>query len=481
MLLGSIWSFSPTRSTQKSRIPWRAELTRPQPSSCAYEQPQGLATLRRIAFAPLHQPLRATAPLGVAWWRQEAEICTSGEQRDEIEPLHADGIGGYILSKSSHLQIRQHAFSTDERLRSLILEAKSSMEPPTGQFPKLPSVLPPSPEQELPLHYWKNQFQSGGSYPESICLEEHLPSLSIPGDGIQRNYVNAGPNVIGYPHSTSKPRSSPCYFHFRKGHCTKGVTCRLSHEPRVSEGHNVSQVHPLGSLDTLEKNIRKLLFATSWPVSIDRLPLLYFEKYGKPLQPEGRLTDKQLQLHVKTGFSLTRLLMCLDKTRVIEREHGQYYIILVEDDRNYMDCLVHSCNLIDTGIGANKIYISFPPDSKFTEDDVQNYFKQYGPVLGVQIPCQEKCTFGFVSFLYTETVRLLLSNMTSHFICGRQVLVRRYNPELSRYSWKHCDVGAHTTSGVDAISEHHTGNNMKELSHVSDDLDEASASNTDTV
>ncbi|KAG8088299.1 hypothetical protein GUJ93_ZPchr0010g8897 [Zizania palustris] len=50
------------------------------------------------------------------------------------------------------------------------------------------------------------------------------------------------------------------------------------------------------------------------------------------------------------------------------REHVQYYIILVEDDCNYMDCLAHSCNLIDTDIGANKIYISFPPDSISTED-----------------------------------------------------------------------------------------------------------------
>lgn len=60
------------------------------------------------------------------------------------------------------------------------------------------------------------------------------------------------------------------------------------------------------------------------------------------------------------------------------REHGQYHVVLVEDARKkYMDCLglAHSCNLMDTGTGSNQIYMTFPVHSKFTDDDVENYFK----------------------------------------------------------------------------------------------------------
>uniref|UniRef100_A0A0E0QAE5 C3H1-type domain-containing protein n=1 Tax=Oryza rufipogon TaxID=4529 RepID=A0A0E0QAE5_ORYRU len=402
----------------------------------------------------------------------------------EFEPSRANG--GYILSTSSYPQIRQYAASPDEHLRSL------------------PSLLPPPPGQELPLAYLRAQRQSSGNYrgiqaqrrplidqtgalqssfPESICLKEELQSLSMP-----RNSPNAGRNLVGHPHSSSKSSSKPCHFHFFRGYCKKGVNCQFFHGS-VPELHNPRQVHPFASLSKLDMEIRELLIGIPPPVAVDRLPSMYFEKYGKPLRPDGWLTESQQ--HGRTGCSLTSLLMGLNTIRVVEREHGQYHVVLVEDARKkYMDCLglAHSCNLMDTGTGSNQIYMTFPVHSKFTDDDVENYFKyclnfivtrQFGPVSGVRIPYQEKRMFGFVSFLYTETVRLILSKGTAHFICGSRVLVKRYmeKPELRKIYRKNkqFDYREHRTSGFGVTNEHYIGNNMKKKSHRSDDLDEASA------
>ncbi|KAL6871022.1 hypothetical protein ACP4OV_014870 [Aristida adscensionis] len=75
---------------------------------------------------------------------------------------------------------------------------------------------------------------------------------------------------------------------------------------------------------------------------------------------------------------------------------------------------------------ARQIYLTFPADSSFTEDDVANYFSMYGPVQDVRIPFQAKRMFGFVTFVFPETVRLILAKGNPHFICDARVLVKPY-------------------------------------------------------
>jgi hypothetical protein len=50
----------------------------------------------------------------------------------------------------------------------------------------------------------------------------------------------------------------------------------------------------------------------------------------------------------------------------------------------------------------------------------------YGPVQDVRIPYQQKRMFGFVSFVYAETVRIILSKGNPHFVCDARVLVKPY-------------------------------------------------------
>lgn len=76
--------------------------------------------------------------------------------------------------------------------------------------------------------------------------------------------------------------------------------------------------------------------------------------------------------------------------------------------------------------GSRQIYLTFPADSTFREEDVSNYFSIYGPVHDVRIPYQQKRMFGFVTFVYPETVKLILAKGNPHFICDARVLVKPY-------------------------------------------------------
>jgi hypothetical protein len=126
--------------------------------------------------------------------------------------------------------------------------------------------------------------------------------------------------------------------------------------------------------------------------------------------------------------------------------------------------------------GSRQIYLTFPADSTFREEDVSNYFRYimrccndassffhgglgrtrsdwhfciavlgnaprcsiYGPVHDVRIPYQQKRMFGFVTFVYPETVKLILAKGNPHFICDARVLVKPYKekgkvPDKYRY------------------------------------------------
>lgn len=78
------------------------------------------------------------------------------------------------------------------------------------------------------------------------------------------------------------------------------------------------------------------------------------------------------------------------------------------------------------GPGSRQIYLTFPADSTFREEDVSNYFSIFGPVHDVRIPYQQKRMFGFVTFVYPETVKLILAKGNPHFVCDSRVLVKPY-------------------------------------------------------
>ena len=50
----------------------------------------------------------------------------------------------------------------------------------------------------------------------------------------------------------------------------------------------------------------------------------------------------------------------------------------------------------------------------------------YGPVQDVRIPYQQKRMFGFVTFVYAESVKIILNKGNPHFVCNARVLVQPY-------------------------------------------------------
>lgn len=56
----------------------------------------------------------------------------------------------------------------------------------------------------------------------------------------------------------------------------------------------------------------------------------------------------------------------------------------------------------------------------------------------MRIPYQQKRMFGFVTFVYPETVKLILAKGNPHFVCDARVLVKPYKekgkvPEKYRF------------------------------------------------
>mgnify|MGYP000465157631 FL=1 len=64
--------------------------------------------------------------------------------------------------------------------------------------------------------------------------------------------------------------------------------------------------------------------------------------------------------------------------------------------------------------------------------------RAYGPVQDVRIPYQQKRMFGFVTFIYPETVKMILANGNPHYICGARVLVKPYKEKGKHGTDRYC-------------------------------------------
>ncbi|KAL6657694.1 hypothetical protein ACP70R_005474 [Stipagrostis hirtigluma subsp. patula] len=427
-----------------------------------------------------------------------------------LHPWNPEGIVAYILSCKTLSEITK-LLASDDSIRPLIVEAMQ-------QFPQFPTPQPPSwghgsrpfphlrpqfhpvdsfqgIQAPFPLPHSQLHVHPSGSFPgirapfipigqigafqspfpEFTGLGEHFQSLSISSDAMSSNQRNASENVTGDPPSSSKAYTRPCHFHFSRGYCKKGESCLFAHASGSYEMHNDRQAGSPGSLHMLEMEIRGLLLSLQPPtVPIESLANMYIGRYGKPLRIE-RFCMKGQQ-HAKTGYSLTDLLMCFNTTRLIKREE-QHYIVLVEDAPKYLS---HGFKLVmpDASSDSNQIYLSFMPQSTFTEEDVRNYFSRYGTVSDVRFPPQARRTFGFVSFLCPGTAKRILSERspsTPHLICGGHVFIKAYKEKheldllygrerfhrVEKYKLAkeiaHSNSGAHRVSGVNVIHEHHTG------------------------
>ncbi|CAL9774958.1 unnamed protein product [Musa acuminata subsp. burmannicoides] len=379
----------------------------------------------------------------------------------KLEPENVVKIMGCIfLKEPSGLEMLQLAFGPDTTLLSKVIDAKimlgilsakpiaSYLTWGSHAFSSPTSLHVPLPYDHRPPPH--NIDLVPRAYAESIADESSLYGQPPPADQLDAtnhigNYHCGGVALRSSrrSHSLSDLPIKACHY-FNKGYCRHGMNCRYSHAQSAPDGYyphvltanmtdypNDDVPFTPKSLENLEMEITELLRSRKGtPVSTASLPLLYFDKYGKNLQADGYLTESQR--HGKAGLNLTKLLSHLKKSiRLIERPHGQHSVVLAEDAPRYMDCRNERSDSGSTVSSSHQIYLTFPAESTFSEDDVSNYFKQYGQVRDVRIPCQDKRMFGFVSFVHPETVNMILTKRNPHYICGARVLVKPYR-EKSR-------------------------------------------------
>ena len=79
----------------------------------------------------------------------------------------------------------------------------------------------------------------------------------------------------------------------------------------------------------------------------------------------------------------------------------------------------HNCIKSCYAFASSKLWLIFTYVCSFC-------CSNFGPVQDVRIPYQQKRMFGFVTFLHSETVRIILARGNPHFICDSRVLVKPY-------------------------------------------------------
>ncbi|KAJ7008484.1 hypothetical protein NC653_007221 [Populus alba x Populus x berolinensis] len=410
-----------------------------------------------------------------------------------IEPEFVGKIIGYILLQNhGEREMIRLAFSPDNLIYAMICKAKSDLG--LDKIPVLnlisPSQVNPLPVSDVPQQFIPNtavsshpifspvKVRTGGSFrdaqltgdlqqahsldfappgysemvPEDYRIQNQMQFLALD-DPIE--FVNSDfSSSYIYPEPALSPGTSRrcpslpefpfkiCHY-FIKGFCKHGNNCRYFHghpmlesfsqifSSNLNEIANEECVFSPGSLEKLELELAELLKSRRGvPVSIASLPMMYYEMYGRTLQAEGYLTESQR--HGKAGYSLTKLLARLKNSiRLIDRPHGQHSVILAEDVPKYLEYAGERNDPGGIVAGSRQIYLTFPAESTFTEQDVSNYFSNFGPVQDVRIPCQQKRMFGFVTFVFAETVKQILAKGNPHHVCGARVLVKPYR-EKSR-------------------------------------------------
>ncbi|XP_078160316.1 zinc finger CCCH domain-containing protein 53-like isoform X2 [Carex rostrata] len=191
----------------------------------------------------------------------------------------------------------------------------------------------------------------------------------------------------------------PCLYYAR-GYCKNGTSCRFVHG-LPDESTMVEQELLLRS-----KSQRLMAAASGFPFS---------PTGSMPASPSG--SSKCLNFFLQQQSENQRAVAAA-AALMLGGDDAHKFMGRSRFDR------VDFMNMMNPS--SRQIYLTFPADSTFREEDVSNYFSIYGPVQDVRIPYQQKRMFGFVTFVYPETVKLILAKGNPHFICDARVLVKPY-------------------------------------------------------
>ncbi|XP_054812477.1 zinc finger CCCH domain-containing protein 53-like isoform X2 [Prosopis cineraria] len=253
------------------------------------------------------------------------------------------------------------------------------------------------------------------------------------GGSVHRRSCSVNEACLGSEDPNSGLGWKPCLY-FARGYCKNGTSCRFLHGGGIGDSDGVSMVGSPSKIEMLDQSSHELL--RSKTAQQQR----YLMPSSMPYSPKGMNFLLQQQQN-DTQRAAAALMMNED---------------LHKFGRSRLERNDFSLNG-GSGIGnpaSRQIYLTFPADSTFREEDVSNYFSIYGPVQDVRIPYQQKRMFGFVTFVHPETVKLILSKGNPHFVCDARVLVKPYKEKGKVPDKKQVERGdfspCGTPTGLDA-------------------------------
>ncbi|KAK8953325.1 Zinc finger CCCH domain-containing protein 53 [Platanthera guangdongensis] len=350
-----------------------------------------------------------------------------------LDPENAAKIMGLLLIQDhGEKEMIRLAFGPESLLQSVVLNARKDL-----------GILPPSPPSMLSRGHNSSRLVSrppplaimSSSLWVPPCGEElvvdelqHHEQLSFLNDSVgSKNAGDDGQSPMGggelSPYGMGwAPRCfgadptglgwKPCLY-FARGYCKNGSSCRFLHGlPEDAAAASVK-------LDAVVD--QELLFRSKSQrfMSSAAAPFPYSPTGSLPPSPKCMNINFLLQHQQNESQRAASVTAAAAAAALMLGGEDPHKFI----DRSRMERCDFSGML---NPGSRQIYLTFPADSTFREEDVSNYFSIYGPVQDVRIPYQQKRMFGFVTFLYPQTVKLILAKGNPHFVCDARVLVKPY-------------------------------------------------------
>jgi hypothetical protein len=108
-------------------------------------------------------------------------------------------------------------------------------------------------------------------------------------------------------------------------------------------------------------------------------------------------------MYVPTKFYYYSFLISYFQFWCYLRPHGQHSLVLAEDARKYIDYT--RLGQQGTSRSSHQIYLTFPADSKFSEEEVELYFRY----ILLFISCIDICWHSYITIL--DSVILFFFNL----------------------------------------------------------------------
>ncbi|CAD6268702.1 unnamed protein product [Miscanthus lutarioriparius] len=341
-----------------------------------------------------------------------------------LDPDNASKIMGLLLIQdNSDKELIRLAFGPDHLLHAFVAAARADL--------AAKPASPPSPVLG-PLH----QPASPWGPPASDHHHNHQSSFAAADHALGYDYDGAAASADAFfpddydcwsPAGDTGHRRSfslsdaevaaaggggawrPCMY-FARGFCKNGSSCRFLHglpdddDAAAEREMVVMRAKALAAARSQQQQQQLMAsafpFSPSPPKGVNLNFLLHHQQQQQQNEPQRAAAAAAAAMLLQGGDDM----------------HGRFPVRSHRVDRGELM----------SSPAARQIYLTFPADSTFSEEDVSNYFSMYGPVQDVRIPYQQKRMFGFVTFVYAETVKIILAKGNPHFVCDARVLVKPY-------------------------------------------------------